>query len=174
MALNTIATIRRWLMIETGNDALTDDEITTYLDEADQFLYNEIHKKYEVDRFRAGYDEYSGAVETKYEIRMKPVDSIYKVYKEGVELLTTDYTYDSELYQITMIADVEASDYIEIFYTPTAYSEAALFVCLTNIGTSTNLISADGAATLEEKFKPKMEKAIKKIKNRMKGGVYSY
>ena len=173
MALNTIATIRRHLRLETGNDQFTDAEITSFLDDANSMLFEEIRRKYEVFRQRVGYNQYDGAVRRIFSIPQKPVDSILKVLKNNEEITSGNYTHDTDLDQITIDSsvDLEGFDQLEIYFVPKIYTTAERYICLYIMGIAENLVTAEGSAALGDKFKPLMEKTIHKINTRMRASA---
>lgn len=169
MAFNTTADIRRLLNIESGNDLLTDTEITAFLDEANLELYRIIKRKYERDCLIVRTTN-TGATKVTYSTSLKPLDSVFRVLVNDVlQTVTTDYTVDLDLGEITFTENTVApGDSVVILSVPTVYKTAELYIATSNILIST---SALGVNALDNpvlaQFEKKRDSILKVITGRL-------
>jgi len=142
---NLPADVRRVLRLDSGNNYLTDAEIQSYLDEAQNWLYTEIKRKYERDFFTVVTNSV-GNTQVIYALSLAPINSVLKVLVNDVEkTVTTDYTVDTDLGEIIFVEGVvTVGDKVKVYSVPTAYELAELYIAARNISIGTNLINLDG------------------------------
>jgi len=168
MSFNTPSDVRRVLHLENNNEILSDSEIQTYLNEAEEDMYQLIRRKYETDEFYVVYDN-KGNLITKYTIFYKPILSIISVELNNEELTeTTDYTIDLESGVLELLIDVKYNDKLVINYEPKLYKTLELYTAVFNILRNTRLLDRDGESDLNvNNIKDKMDLTLNYLNNKL-------
>lgn len=173
MAYNTIATIKRYLALESADQTISDADLTSFLDEANAELFFLIKKKEERDIFRVGYTEH-GTTQSKFRLALSPASSISKITQNGTVLDSGDYSLETtNKEEVEITASLAIADTIEIHYVPTAYEIAERYMCLmTCIQRMNPFLSDQNNNSIYSEYKAKRDLAIKIIKGKLHTGRY--
>jgi len=133
MALNTINEIKSNLLLETENQTLTDNQIQTFLDQANEQMFAEIRRSTEQDHFTAIQETEKFFPMFKiYEIKAvtKTTDTI--TGQETTTLSSSDweFIYDNDGIQIS---NLQRGDLIRIYYVPVNYKVLEKAIAMENI-----------------------------------------
>ncbi len=139
MAYNNVKEIKNLLLLESENQTLEDDQITTFLDDAQQELFNQIGRNRETDKFYLHEVDLNDSDEVEF-VTYFVIDSI-----EEVRDATNNETIDSSHYEISRSgnaikirtgsndADISPSVLIEVDYIPKNYKMAERAIAMETI-----------------------------------------
>lgn len=164
---NTPADVRRVLNLDAGNLSLTDAEIQTYLDEAQQDLFITIKRELEYQKFVVDTDN-KGKIKNYFYFSLTPVVSIHKVLVNNSIINSTDYSLDVDTNVLTISSTLEVGDVVEVFYLPLVYHLAELNLAAYNILMRTQLVETGGQENpVLLEFEKKKDKFFNIIKSRL-------
>lgn len=139
MAYNTVAEIKELLMLESENQTLSDTAIQSYLDDAEETLYSEIHRSQETDRFYLTPDKLSSADIVDFVLFFRVSEII------SVRDATTHADISSDNYSLirrnqairidasSSGANLSSNIIIEVDYIPVNYKYAERAIAMVNI-----------------------------------------
>lgn len=168
MVLNTTNDVRQVLRLDSGNQNITDTEITYFLNNANKDLYNSIKRNNEVEKFRVGFN-FRGEKRNTFTLGLNPLSNLLGVLINNETLNVANYSYDTTLNAVTINEEfITEGDEVTILYTPEIYKLAELYICAYNILVSTNLTRQGGeTSSVLANIETKMKEYLKTIRHKV-------
>ena len=164
--LNTPAEVKAKLLLESENQTMTDEEIQTYLDDAQQEMIDEINRTAERDHF---ISEEQGTiifypffnVSTISLVKVNNVviaDSLYEISADGDGIA---------------IEDIKIGDIVDTTTQPSNYKRYELAICIVNIRTRLNPFKNNTVDPIYNEWVQKRDNYKKALKSKFGTGLYS-
>lgn len=174
MAFNTIDEIKSKLLLESENQTLSDAEIQSYIDDANQELYDSINRTAERDSFliEARPRQSSTASFTRTIYPYFNVRSICSVK-------VNDVFIDSSLYDISpdgdgiSIQELKVGDYVETITIPSNYKMFERALCIVGIRTRLNPFKNNVVDPIYNEWVLKRDNYKKTLKGKFGTALYN-
>ena len=166
MAFNTIEEIKAKLLLESENQTMTDEEIQTYINDANEEMFEDINRTAERDSFIA---EKAGTV------------TLYPFFnvREICSLKVNDTFIDGDLYEVSIdgdgvsIQDIKIGDVVEMITIPSNYKMLERAMCIVNIRTRLNPFKNNVVDPIYNEWVMKRDNFKKIIKAKFGMALYS-
>lgn len=166
MGYNTIEEIKKLLLLESENQTMTDAEIQTYIDDANQEMFDDIKRTMERDEFIA---EDSGSVIFYPFFNVSLIRRV-KVNDTVIDAANYSGSFDGDGVEIQ---DIKIGDIVETFTIPTNYKRLERALTIVNIRTRLNPFKNNTVDPIYNEWVQKKDDAKKALKSKFGTGLYS-
>ncbi len=166
MAYNTVEEIKKLLLLEQENQTMTDAEIQTYIDDANQEMHDDIKRTMERDEFVA---EDSGSVSFYPFFNVNLIRRV-KVNDVVIEAANFRVSFDGDGVEVD---DISIGDVVETFTIPTNYKRLERALTIVNIRTRLNPFKNNTVDPIYNEWVQKRDDAKKALKSKFGTGLYS-
>jgi len=166
MVYNKVEEIKNLLMLESENQTLSDDDIETYIADANEEMIDELRRAIEIDYFTA---EDSGTLTFFPYFNVSSITSI-KVDDVVIPASRYSLVYSNDGVAITLMED---GDKVEIYYIPKNYKLLERAMSVVNIMTRLNPFTGEQLSPVYLDWREKRKNYLRIIKGKFGTGKYA-